>query len=558
MRSLVLAGFAIVVSLGIGLPLTGCDNLFGLDHVELPPADKDNGYVCTCDCTYPDGGTSTADIKVCALGSQNPNLPAGVTPTAEQLRDDCATDRVQVQAQRMARECYARGADCSCRVAGTAEAPTPVTFYAEVCDEGCVARPLVVMNGVCTNWDSGNGIANANCATDNLCNDPGPVCLAPFGDLAGAMMGRLAQCDVDEGDITVNVDGSERTLPVGGAVQFLPIACGSGKTCIVPSYLLRTSGSMDFEALLGLDSVSVRDIRTLGTSSALLLDEFGAGQIAENGSINSGRAIQHEVTLGLFDETTQVNAIGGNDDPVDLLFDGAQCGISGALAGGVGDPDGDNSGFNLTVAFSGTVVNTPPNAVLGADRTVECTDATGADVTLDAGGSTDAENNIVHYGWFGDTRAGEDLGTGVTLTLHQALGARTYFVKPVDAYMQADEDDANVTVQDSTGPSIACNAPATITPRRTPYAFTATASDTCGSISGAATVVRAECFAFNGSGKRVAKSCNVRLSGATFTIIDSSGVGNHFLWTVRAGDSNGNSTEQTCETEVIKPGPGPT
>jgi hypothetical protein len=75
MRSLVLAGFAIVVSLGIGLPLSGCDSLFNLDHVELPPADKDNGYVCTCDCTYPDGGTSTADIKVCALSTQNPNVP---------------------------------------------------------------------------------------------------------------------------------------------------------------------------------------------------------------------------------------------------------------------------------------------------------------------------------------------------------------------------------------------------------------------------------------------------------------------------------------------------
>jgi hypothetical protein len=176
---------------------------------------------------------------------------------------------------------------------------------------------------------------------------------------------------------------------------------------------------------------------------------------------------------------------------------------------------------------------------------------------LDASASTDAESNIVHYGWFGDTRGGEDLGTGVTLALHQALGTRTYFVKPVDAYMQADEDDVAVTVEDSTGPSIACNAPATITPRRTPHSFTATASDACGSVSGAPTVLRFECFAINSSGKRVTRECEVQLSGSTFTVIDSGGIGDHFRWVVRADDSNGNITEQPCETEVVRPGPGP-
>jgi hypothetical protein len=264
------------------------------------------------------------------------------------------------------------------------------------------------------------------------------------------------------------------------------------------------------------------------------------------------------VLLGYFEDTTQVNAIGGNDDPVNLLFDGAQCGISGALAGGVGDPDGDNSSFALNVDFTGTVVNTPPNAALGADRTVECTDSTGADVTLDASGSTDAEDNIVHYGWFGDTRAGADLGHGATLTLHQALGARTYFVKPVDAYMQADEDDVKVTVQDTTGPSITCNAPATIVPRKTPYSFTATAGDTCGSISAAPTVARYECFTINAQGKPVSIKCKVQLSGGTFTVSNSGGIGDHFRWFVRATDSNGNTSEQRCETTVVKPGPGPT
>jgi len=564
MRVLVLAGFAIAASLGIGLPLTGCGNLFGLDHVELPPppsTGQDNGYMCSCDCTYPDGGMSHVDLNVCAPGTLNPNVAGGSEPTPEQLRDDCGSVRVKVQVQRMVRECFQKNTDCTCVVGGTDEMPEPKRFYSEMCDDTCVARPLIKMNNVCTNWDNTNGLSNANCATGPLCLDPGPVCLAPFGDLASGMMARVAQCTVDTGNLTVNVDGSMRTLGVGGAVTFLPVACGSGN-CVVPSYFFQSSGSMSFDGLLGLDTVSVRDIRSIGTGGALALDQSGAGQILENGSVNSGRAIQKEVLLGYFEDTTQVAAIGGNDDPVNVLFDGQQCAISGALAGGVGDPDGDNAGFTLNVNVSGTVANTPPTADPGDDATddaaVECTDATGADVTLDASGSTDAEDNIVHYGWSKGVRSADDIATGQTYTLHQPLGTETYFLKVVDAYMQADQRDVQVTVADTNGPSIACNAPATIVPRRTPYSFTATASDTCGSISGAPTVARYECFTINAQGKRVSIKCKVQLSGGTFTVSNSGGIGDHFRWFVRATDSNGNTSEQPCETTVVKPGPGPT
>jgi hypothetical protein len=88
----------------------------------------------------------------------------------------------------------------------------------------------------------------------------------------------------------------------------------------------------------------------------------------------------------------------------------------------------------------------------------------------------------VSYAWFLGFRAGTALGTGSKITVHQALGAQTYFVKTIDGFMQADEASATLTVSDTTGPMVACNAPATITPRKAPYSFTATASDTCGSV----------------------------------------------------------------------------
>src|SRR5262249_35055870 len=139
MRSLVLAGFAIVVSLGVGLPLSGCDSLFNLDHVSPAPtggqdAGKDNGYVCTCDCADPGGGMSHVDVNVCARGALNPNVANGVEPTPEQLRDDCASVRVKVQAQRMMRECTQSNTTCTCAVGGTTTAPEPQRFYSEVCD----------------------------------------------------------------------------------------------------------------------------------------------------------------------------------------------------------------------------------------------------------------------------------------------------------------------------------------------------------------------------------------------------------------------------------------
>ena len=42
-------------------------------------------------------------------------------------------------------------------------------------------------------------------------------------------------------------------------------------------------------------------------------------------------------------------------------------------------------------------------------------------------------------------------------------------------------------------------------------------------------------------------------AGDTITILDSSGVGNHIFWEVVATDGSGNTTEVTCEVEVLSP-----
>jgi hypothetical protein len=158
----------------------------------------------------------------------------------------------------------------------------------------------------------------------------------------------------------------------------------------------------------------------------------------------------------------------------------------------------------------------------------------------------------VTYSWFQGGRAGTSLGTGSTLSVQQALGAQTYFVKAIDVYMQADEASAQITVVDTTPPTIACNAPATITPSKTPYAFTATAQDTCDPALGAPVISGFDCLARNGSGLIVNRGCKVRVSGSTLTAVDSGGIGNVFRWRVSVPDATGNSGVVTCQTQAVK------
>jgi len=313
-------------------------------------------------------------------------------------------------------------------------------------------------------------------------------------------------------------------------------------------YRLDTTGTIHFDGFLGFGDTDFENVVTSGASTPFVLPTSGSAFVSEGATQTSGRGTQDGSHRALF---------GSNADRIVVGFDGNACGVQGALVGGVGDPGGDHADFTVAVRVSGVVDNTPPHASLGPNRSVECTSPTGADVGLDGSASTDRENNIVSYGWFLGTRAGAALGSGSTITVQQPLGAQAYFVKTIDEFMQADEASATITVADTTGPTVACNAPATVTPRRTPYSFTATATDVCDAALAAPQIVGFECFAFNSTGRRVARKCSVQVSGSTFTIIDSGGIGDHIQWRVRATDAPGNAAVSPWETQIVRPGPGP-
>jgi hypothetical protein len=544
--------------LALGPPLAGCDRLFGIPEVKLPPGPDpgttsqglDNTYTCECTCNYKGGSQSLIPLSVCATQGDNPNI-GGTAPSPQRLAEDC-TNRVQAQVQAMTNQCYrAEKPDCTCVVAQ----PFPDTFFDTACDNFC--NPVELAD--CSQWDPRNGVKDANCAA-GTCLDPGAVCLKAGTDpaepepspLTAGLMGRVTQCRLDDGtsELTVGAGDQSDDSPLRGVVRFAPApgSCSPGETCLTMDYRMDPTQTLHFDGFLFWGDTDITSVATVGASTPFALGVSGTVFLDPETTQTSGRGKENGDHRALF---------GTNGNRVVVGLDDHTCTIQGSIIGGLGDPDGDNTDFNVEVRAFGSIENTPPQASLGSDRTVECTAPSGADVVLDGTGSSDHQDNIVSFGWYRGSRDGDDLGTGPTLTVSQALGSDTYFLKTIDEYMQSDEASATITVEDSTGPTILCNAPATITPRITPYSFTATAEDVCDASLAAPQVDGYECFAYTSKGKRVPRRCQVATDGSTFTIIDSGGVGDYFRWWVRATDASDNTTVVTCETDIVRPGPGP-
>jgi hypothetical protein len=133
------------------------------------------------------------------------------------------------------------------------------------------------------------------------------------------------------------------------------------------------------------------------------------------------------------------------------------------------------------------------------------------------------------------------------------LGTTTVNWLATDADGNQGQDAQAVLVEDTTPPQAFCNSPATITPPDAPISFTATATDTCGTVD--VRVVDYDCYAFTKKGKRIDKtySCQVAFGGDTITVLDSGGVDTNIAWTVEATDAVGNSTTVDCSLLVVNP-----
>jgi hypothetical protein len=258
----------------------------------------------------------------------------------------------------------------------------------------------------------------------------------------------------------------------------------------------------------------------------------------------------------------------------------AECGLGTTLDGtGSSDPDGDPLDFVWTGPFTPAPALVPmPTVVFGAPTGLKTVSL----VVTDTEGDSDAceadvqvQDTLAPYIEAPDDVTAEctspagtpvDLGTPIVSDECDAapsvsndapalfpLGSTTVNWLATDADGNQGQDAQAVLVEDTTPPQAFCNSPATITPPDAPISFTATATDTCGTVD--VQIVAYDCYAFTKKGKRIDKtySCQVAIGGDTITVLDSGGVGDTIAWTVQATDAVGNSTTVDCSLMVVNP-----
>lgn len=105
--------------------------------------------------------------------------------------------------------------------------------------------------------------------------------------------------------------------------------------------------------------------------------------------------------------------------------------------------------YGVTVLQLDPVVNNPPVADAGSDQTVEANTTGGANVNLDGTGSHDPEGDPLTYDWSWSGGS----ASGPTPAVYLPLGMTTVTLT-VDDGIYTDTDTVDVTVQDTTPPSI--------------------------------------------------------------------------------------------------------
>jgi hypothetical protein len=294
---------------------------------------------------------------------------------------------------------------------------------------------------------------------------------------------------------------------------------------------------------LSLSGATEPDAINLGQ----LLPDFYLGEVPAGTAFSSGHVKRKSSTYIVDGRNTEGLALAMN-------WTNKACAIGGQLISQVeGDGDEGTLDAQVDVALDGVIVNQPPWPNTGPDQTVECTSPAGAGVTLDASGSTDADNNISFYVWRRGSATGSLLtapSSNPVAQTSQALGEETYDLQVVDSRFAADNTSLTVSVVDTTAPTISCNAPATITPSDVPenpkrgtLSYKATATDVCSGVSQ---------VKITGFMCTKPASCKVTFAGDTITILDSGGIGDTISWTVSAQDGTGKAGQKTCQVNVIK------
>lgn len=100
------------------------------------------------------------------------------------------------------------------------------------------------------------------------------------------------------------------------------------------------------------------------------------------------------------------------------------------------------------------IINRPPVADAGADRTAECDSNGKTGVSLSAGGSSDPDGDALTYQWSAPGVSFDDANSPTPVG-NFSIGTHTVTLEVSDGY-STDTDEVQVTVQDTTPPVISC------------------------------------------------------------------------------------------------------
>ena len=399
-------------------------------------------------------------LSVCMPAHLNPNVDPnmGLAVTDGGLIGDCF-NRVSANLDAMASMCgYAAGCTCS--------APAPDRFFDLSCNETCVEDPLAPD---CSNFDPETGNKTAT-------NAPGldPVCLVASADppvpvpdaLVGGIFGRQSLCLAD-GTAVVDVpDESPRTPATAILINVAGDPC-PGEFCDVGISYQAAVAPFSYEGgFLGAGDTTISEVKISGASvpGGVSLTPGGFGGMGPEQTFSSGRGrrVTNRVILSDIDRRGSFTGTNSSGLNVNVDWAGKQCSLIGDLFGGMvmdDDPDMDEepteSGLTITAAVAGPIVNQPPQADAGADRSVECTSPSGATVLLDGTGSSDPDDNITFVRWLRSSRTGDSVGFSPSSPVFQGLDvSETYIHRVIDAFAQASEDSTQILVEDTTAPDL--------------------------------------------------------------------------------------------------------
>lgn len=448
-------------------------------------------------------------LQVCAPPELNPNVGGNNPREHLQEVEDFCNAMVAVTLSNLSQAC-GYPSSCDCHFV-TNSFRNPAT-----CDSECVENPV---NADCGDFDPKHALvqatnarrcfngavfgeicaADTDCVADPVCAGGGtctcfsqgdPICVAnlPSFALAAAVYGRRTTGEVTEGSATIKVgDEDPVSSDASGRVYFLGDPC-PGDTCSAGLEYNLDVASFEVGSFFFSDTFS--DLAGLGGNVAggeAAISDTGDGTFAQNAlaaaaqgrredddlqrvSTTNGGGVDVNVGWGASSPTFSVDGtLAGSVDPEAGKCDegpdagkfcqsDVDCTQDAACSDGVCDcvPLGEEA-IALSLDLDGDIINQPPIADAGDSQEIECEKAAVTNVVLDGSGSSDLDGNLTLFSWRRGSRVGDEVGFDQVSKVEQSIGGKTYVLRVIDAFGEADENTTEVDVVDTTPPVVTCS-----------------------------------------------------------------------------------------------------